>query len=260
MRWKQILLYGLGGTVAAVLVLGWMAVEGMLDPVSPPPRLTIEQRRALHPETLVALDAYLAKDYERALKLWKQRAEMADTEAQFRIGRLYDLGEGVAISYQTARKWYLLAAKKKHPIATYNLAVQHWHGRDVPEDRERASQLIHEAAILGSTKAQGTLGSMYLNGQHVREDHEEAVRWLEMSVRQGDRASQGLLSVLFLLGNGLVEDRIKAYELHILGGRNNSWRYYLTEPFFYFKTTSQERKEAKRRADAWLRIYQKRFR
>ena len=40
-------------------------------------------------------DAYDRKDYETAHKLWLPLAEQGDVDAQYNLGTMYDLGQGV---------------------------------------------------------------------------------------------------------------------------------------------------------------------
>ena len=51
-------------------------------------------------------------DYAKTLQNFKLRAKHGDVDAQFRLGAMYDIGQGVAQNDRVALKWYRLAAKQ----------------------------------------------------------------------------------------------------------------------------------------------------
>jgi TPR repeat protein len=56
-------------------------------------------------------DAFERGDVEAAVAIWLELAEQGNATAQFNLGQLYRLGQGVPIDDQQALKWYLLAAE-----------------------------------------------------------------------------------------------------------------------------------------------------
>jgi hypothetical protein len=57
-----------------------------------------------------ARSAYLAKDYQRALQLMRQEAELGNPHAQYTLGYMYYYGQGVAEDMEEALKWIRMAA------------------------------------------------------------------------------------------------------------------------------------------------------
>src|SRR5258705_8024788 len=57
-----------------------------------------------------AVAAYRSTDYATALRVYRSLAEQGLAVAQFNLGLMYDLGQGVAQNYPEAVKWYRLAA------------------------------------------------------------------------------------------------------------------------------------------------------
>ena len=96
------------------------------------------------------LAAAQAGDFATALKEWKPLAEAGDAVAQFNLGVMYDIGDGVPQDYAEAVKWYRLAAEQGYVAAQYNL------------------------------------GTMYDNGKGVPQDYAEAVKWYRLAAEQGD--------------------------------------------------------------------------
>jgi uncharacterized protein len=78
-----------------------------------------------------------------------KRAEAADTQAQFELGRAYEDGKGV------------------------------------PQDDERAVEWFRKSAEHGNAQAQNSLGVMYAQGRGVQRDRAEAVRWYRKAAKQG---------------------------------------------------------------------------
>ncbi len=91
------------------------------------------------------LDAFLRGDYATALREFKPLAEQGHAGAQFSLGSLYFLGQGVPEDYTEATKWY------------------------------------HKAAEQGLREAQSTLGSMYFLGQGVPQDSVLAHMWVDLA-------------------------------------------------------------------------------
>ena len=77
-------------------------------------------------------------DYAEARKWYRRAAERGDTSAQYRLGTMYEDGEGVPQDYAEARKWYRLAAEQGAAYAQSSLGEMYAGGRGVPQDYVRA--------------------------------------------------------------------------------------------------------------------------
>jgi len=84
--------------------------------------------------------AYERGDYLAAADLWRPLAENGDAEAQYLLGELYRLGQGVPEDDATAGRWHLEAAEQGHPRAMYYVALMYYRGRgdDWEKDYTRA--------------------------------------------------------------------------------------------------------------------------
>ncbi len=74
------------------------------------------------------LAAYIRGDYETALREFTALAEQGKAEAQFNLGVMYHIGEGVPRDYVQAMQWYRLAAEQEHIGAQYNLGLMYAKG------------------------------------------------------------------------------------------------------------------------------------
>ena len=76
-------------------------------------------------------DAYNRGDFATALREWRPLAEQGDPIAQFRLGSLYENGDGVPRDFAKARQWYEKAAAKGHAGAQNNLGGLYEFGHGV---------------------------------------------------------------------------------------------------------------------------------
>ena len=79
-------------------------------------------------------DAFDRGDVAGAVRIWRDLAEQGNATAQFNLGQLYRLGNGVKADDREALKWYLLAAEGGMVSAQYNLILMYEEGRISPED------------------------------------------------------------------------------------------------------------------------------
>ena len=82
--------------------------------------------------------AYEKGDYALAAELIRPYAEQGDPEAQFKLGRMYQEGQGVSKDQAEAVKWYRLSAEAGQPFAQNNLGVMYKNGWGVTQDYVQA--------------------------------------------------------------------------------------------------------------------------
>jgi len=114
-----------------------------------------------------------------------KQAEQGDPDAQYRLGRMYYFGDGVAENREEAARWHVKAAAQGHAEAQYVLGLLYSVGDGVRQDKEKAVQLIAGAAELGLAEAQYALGMMYQGGEDVPQDDRKASEWLAKAAAQG---------------------------------------------------------------------------
>lgn len=117
------------------------------------------------------LQAYQQQNYEKAYKLWQPLAEQGEAVAQYRLGSLYELGNGVERDLAIAREWYRWAAEQGLMDAEYALGnwyQQRWHsgirhGQDFQSnevDRKHALYWYRRAAERGHEQASGAISRL----------------------------------------------------------------------------------------------------
>ena len=64
----------------------------------------------------------------------KDLSEQGNAEAQFNLGLIYYLGDGIPRDYKEAVKWYTKAAEQGNADAQYNLGVMYYIGEGITQD------------------------------------------------------------------------------------------------------------------------------
>ncbi|WP_299394041.1 hypothetical protein [uncultured Desulfovibrio sp.] len=170
--------------------------------------------------------------HEAGLKTLKQLAEQGHADAQFRLGEMYDYGEGVPQDDGKACQWYAKAAaqgheaglktlkqlaEQEHADAQFCLGEMYDYGKGVPRDIARAWQCYAKAAATfknaasqGHAHAQFRLGDIYKEGKGVPRDDDMARRWFEKAAEQGHADAQFRLGEMYDYGEGVPQDDGKA--------------------------------------------------
>ena len=113
---------------------------------------------------LAALDT---GDYATALREWRPLAEQVNSDAQNRLGIMYDTGKVIPQDHKIALKWFRLSTRQGYGAAQSNLGDMYDNGNGVSQDYETALKWFKLAAKQGFAPAQTNLGGMYHNGYVV---------------------------------------------------------------------------------------------
>lgn len=154
--------------------------------------------------------AYRNRDYTKAEKLFRPAANRGEPLAQYRIGEMYNLGQGVPKDYAEAVKWYAKAADQNYTQAELNLGVLYYNGQGVPLDYIAALKLFLKAARRGDAAAQFSVGNVFYNGDGVTKDFAVAARWYLKAAEQGHSNAQHNLGFMYSQGQGVPKDQDKA--------------------------------------------------
>lgn len=165
-----------------------------------------------------AIEIYKKKNYSAALQLLRPLADEGYAQAQFNIGYMYDVGEGVTKSDQEARKWYQLAADQGDIYAQFNLALLYLTGRGVAQSDSEALKWYRKAAEGGHDEAQRSLGVLYRTGRSVPRDDQEAFKWFRRAADQGNAAAHQNLGVMYITGQGVARDPQEALRMFRYAG------------------------------------------
>ena len=99
------------------------------------------------------LDAYYSQDYTAALNEIRPLAEAGDPMAQYRLGVMFDYGQGVTPDTAEAARWLRLAARQGNADAQFALGLMYELGRGVKWSHGEAFVWIRRAAHQGHYSA-----------------------------------------------------------------------------------------------------------
>lgn len=202
----------------------------------------------VHAETLKkALEAYDFKEYEDAAQWLRPWADSGQVEAQYRLGVLYENGQGVAKSLEEAKRWYRKAAEQNYararrrleslgdksagpvsesvalkwyqdladqgePDAQYNLGFIYETGFSVPKDDGKAAHWYEEAGEKKNIPAQLRLGLLYLAGAGVKQSEIQAAKWLQAAGKQGNKLASSINDQLLSGSSDLLINKVELAE------------------------------------------------
>jgi len=129
--------------------------------------------------------AYVQGDFATAVREWWPLAEQGNVFAQFNMGLMYDIGQGVPQDYKEAVKWYRKSAEQGHVAAQSNLGRMYRDGQGVAQHYKEAVKWFRKSAEQGNPSAQSWLDSMYADGLGVTQDNIYAHMWLNVSASAG---------------------------------------------------------------------------
>ncbi|UUX49430.1 sel1 repeat family protein [Nisaea acidiphila] len=135
-------------------------------------------------------------DKARAVELYKKAAEGGFALAQYRLGVLYQIGQGVGKDLREARKWFGAASEAGLREAEFNYAIMLETGTGGSRDPEEAARLYEIAASKGVRQAFLPLGILFARGEGVDRDLVEALKWLTLADRVGAEGVQQALTAV----------------------------------------------------------------
>jgi len=161
------------------------------------------------------ISAYKNGHTDEAVKALRYAAQMGHTGAQWKLARIYALGDGVAENDLEAYHFYMKIARNGVAAGSENesyvsdalVALGDYSrvgiaGTEIKADPARARNFYLQAAMnFGNPNAQFELGRMLLSGEGGEKNPVQAARWFHLAARKGNAAAQAMLgSMLFQAG------------------------------------------------------------
>lgn len=139
-------------------------------------------------------------------------AQSGNKQAQYQLGGLYEMGEGVSQNNKMAAMWYQKAADQGHGGAQYNLGRMYEAGIGVKQDFFEAFKRYRLAATFGNNRdAYFALGQVYFKGRGVDQDYAKAINYYRDAATRGHAVSQHILGSMYQEGWGVKRDLIMSY-------------------------------------------------
>ena len=152
---------------------------------------------------------------DEGVSLIRQSANQNQPAAQYRLAKLYEIGEGVSQDAQMARQLTERAARNGNRIAMHDLALYFAEGRGgVEADLKTASQWFEKAAQRGVVDSQFNLGVLFESGQGLPKNVTDAFVWYSIAAAQGDQFAKKRVEVL---STTLAPNELEAAKLRVAG-------------------------------------------
>ena len=146
-------------------------------------------------------------------------AEGGHPIAQWKLGRMYAKGDGVAQDDLRAYDYFSKianahaedspSAPQAAIVANAFVALGRYYVSGIPNskvkaDPERAREMFsYAASYFGNAEAQYNLARMYLDGVGMAPDSKYGIRWLGLAARKGQHQAQALLGQMLFNGDRL---------------------------------------------------------
>lgn len=164
------------------------------------------------PQKVAPIDKAEPPSNPRLLPPWlEQRVKSGDPIAQYRLGVLYALGEGVTQNYRRAAQLFKTSAEHGVAEAQYNIAVMYSEGLGIARNPKEATLWYRRAAAQGNPSAAFNLGVAYANGIGVTQSMNEAAQWFRKAAEAGIINAQFNLGLLYERGEGVPLSQVDAY-------------------------------------------------
>ncbi|MGN0949547.1 MAG: MBL fold metallo-hydrolase [Mitsuokella sp.] len=139
------------------------------------------------------VEAYEAKDYERALSFFREAANKNHMKAYRYLGLCYEHGYGVKKDIKQAFAYYQKAAELGDVTGTALLGHMYEDGLGTKVDYDKAMELYQKASVrsdhVGGLGKIG-IGHLYEYGHGVEQNAAEARVWYEKALASGDTDAQ----------------------------------------------------------------------
>lgn len=106
----------------------------------------------------------LIEEKSEIVKL-KILAEQGNSEAQYKLGLIYDMGKDVDQDYQKAFEWYEKSANQGLASSQSRLGTMYRYGKGVDINHSKASRWYWRAAEQGDQDAQYHVGTIYISNK-----------------------------------------------------------------------------------------------
>lgn len=144
------------------------------------------------------LEAYKAKNYDEALKLYKTAAGKGIPQAMYNLGLMYLKGEGVKTDLEEAFGWFKKAADKDFSAAMGMVGSMYSFGEGVDKDASEAFKWLKKATDKGNTNVlvMELLALAYEHGLGTAQNYTEAEKWFQKATTAGSKTAAVSLKIV----------------------------------------------------------------
>jgi TPR repeat protein len=209
-------------------------------------------------------------DKAKSFTALQYAADQGHLVAQWKVGRMYASGDGVAQDDQRAFAYFSQIANT-HPdeppgtaqariVANAFVALGHYYLKGIPNtaivpDAGRAREMFsYAASYFGDADAQYELGRLYLDS--TPSDPRQAARWFQLAATKGDCRAEAVLGDMLFEGKHVPRQAARGLMLLTLGrdcaGTEDGWIKPLYDNAFR-RANNDERAMALVYLEGWLK-------
>ena len=155
---------------------------------------------------------YHIEEYANAVEFLQKAVNLGYSEAQYKLGYMYQYGLGVKKNYIKALQLYKKAAGQNYMAAFCNIGYMYENGLGVPNNSAKAVEWYLKGADLGDEVCQDNIGLHYEEGDGVAKSYTKAFEFYLKSADKGYAKAQYHLGGLYEKGRGVKKDISKAIE------------------------------------------------
>jgi uncharacterized protein len=179
-----------------------------------------------------AKKAYRKGDYERALKYFNKASEDGNAVADWHLGHMYRLGQGVSPDPAVAYSYYSRVAESYDPdepdadrlkiAVDAQVFLARYQRIGVPaagiksDPGSAARSYLRIASNYGHPAAMFALGDMNIKGEGIKKNPQQGMKWLMAAARKREPQAQAYLGELYLEGLVVKQDDTRALMWYIL--------------------------------------------
>jgi uncharacterized protein len=157
-------------------------------------------------------EPYLHRDSNMAMTWWTRAAKRGQQEAALHLGMANFFPIDHAPNYQAGIDWLKQSAQLGNAHAQYLFGNICFKGLHTPKDVIAAIKLWTESSAQGYSKAQRSLGELYLAGDGVKQDNLLGIELLRKAA-YSDAIAQFDLGLMYWNGDRVSVDKTLAIEL-----------------------------------------------
>lgn len=150
------------------------------------------------------------KDPEQAQRLLRQAANQGNASLQFQLGTVYLGGSALTQNDSEAGTWFRKAAEQGHPEARKALRLLYTLDR-MPQNPADEAKWFKLAAEEGDPEAQDRYGMMCLNGVGTPKHVADGLRWVREAALHGNDYSKMRLAYFYLEASFVKQDLVESY-------------------------------------------------
>ncbi|PKR55629.1 tetratricopeptide repeat protein [Thalassospira marina] len=156
--------------------------------------------------------AYKAGNYKSALQQWQDVAN-SDPRAAYALGLIYYRGKVGRTDYDSAAKWFGVAARANHPNALYYMGLLYLNGWGVSYDQFKATDFFKRSLDANGDNADAAflLAEQYMHGRGAMQNYVDAARYYLKAAQMGMPAGQYMIGAMYERGWGVNPDLSEAY-------------------------------------------------